>query len=73
MFPDATTALLEENRRPLSEVTGPYPFLQNQGRRDLERAAAAGACVTSARLVIGDSGDVDSTTIGVIAASTVVR
>lgn len=31
-FPDEIAALLEENRRPLSELTGLYPFLQSPGR-----------------------------------------
>lgn len=30
-FPDEVAALLEENRRPLSELTGLYPFLQSSG------------------------------------------
>ncbi len=31
-FPDEIAALLEENRRPLSELTGLYPFLQSPRR-----------------------------------------
>jgi hypothetical protein len=31
-FADEIAALVEENRRPLSEVTSLYPFLQRPGR-----------------------------------------